>query len=71
MRGLAGLRCRLREVAVPLLVLHCATDRSVDVRNAFEIRRLVGSAMVQLELLDIREAITSHHMLPTHRNNFV
>ncbi len=66
MRGLAGLRRRLGEMTVPLLVVHCATDRSVDVRNAFEIRRLVGSAMVQLELLDIREAITSHHMLPTH-----
>jgi len=66
MRGLTRLRRRLGQMAAPLLVVHCATDCSVDVRNAFEIRRLVGSAMVRLELLDIREEITSHHMLPTH-----
>ena len=66
MQGLAGLRVRLGEVAAPLLVVQCPTDRTVDVRNAFEIRRLTGSAIKRLELLKICETITGHHLLTTH-----
>lgn len=66
MQGLAGLRGRLGEVTAPLLVVQCPTDRTVDVRNAFEIRRLAGSAVKRLELLKICETITGHHLLTTH-----
>lgn len=66
MRGLARLRCRLGGIRAPLLVIHCPADRSVDVRNAFEIRRLAGSGIRRLELVEIEECVTSRHLLTTH-----
>ncbi len=63
-RDVAG---RLKAVTAPLLVMHCPTDATSPVENAWEILRGVASRERRLELLPIEETVTAHHMLTTHR----
>ncbi len=66
-QGLKHIRRDLEAVRAPLLALHAPGDRIVSVGNAWEIVRRVGSPRRRLELLPIRERITSRHVLTTHR----
>ncbi len=67
LQGLRELRSGLAEISSPLLVLHAPGDRTAPVGNAWEIMGAVGSAVRRMELLPIRERVTGHHLLTTHR----
>lgn len=64
--GLRQVRRDLAEVRAPLLVVHAKGDRNVPVANAWEIARRSASPVSRVALLEIRERVTSHHLLTTH-----
>ncbi len=65
--GCAATRALLPGLAAPLLVMHDARDRLVNPDNAWQILRRVSSADTTLILTRIRENVSRHHMIPTHR----
>ncbi len=66
-QGLKDVRKNLGRIRAPLLALHAPGDRIVPVGNAWEIVRKVGSRRRALELLSIKERVTSRHVLTTHQ----
>lgn len=65
--ALRQVRRDLPDVRAHLLVVHAKGDRNVPVANAWEIARRSGSPVSRVALLEIRERVTSHHLLTTHR----
>lgn len=66
-KGCAETRNLLPSLAVPLLLMHDARDKLVYAGNTLESARLVSSGDVTLHITRMRENVTGHHMLPTHR----
>lgn len=64
--GLRQVRRDLPKVRAPLLVVHAKGDRNVSVANAWEIVRRSRSVLGRMELMQLRERVTSHHLLSTH-----
>lgn len=67
LKGMHGVRRALARVDAPLLVVQAHGDRTVPEANAPAIVGGVSSAVRRLEWLDIRETVTSRHVLTTHR----
>lgn len=65
--GCAETRRLLAQLRVPLLVMHDARDKLVYAGNALEIAGAAGSEHQEIVITRMRENITGHHMLPTHR----
>lgn len=66
-KALKNIRYNLPLISCPILVLHSPQDKTVPVSNAWEIITKVRSDIRKLELLPIREQITSRHVLTTHK----
>ena len=66
-KGCIATRKLLPNLTVPLCIMHDARDKLVYAGNAVEIARSVSSEEVELHITRMREKITGHHMLPTHR----
>ncbi|NCC24065.1 MAG: alpha/beta fold hydrolase [Deltaproteobacteria bacterium] len=66
-QGLRRVRAGLSLVQAPLLCIHAPEDRTCLVDNAWEIVRDVNSPERRMELLSVRERVTSAHVLTTHR----
>lgn len=66
-RALKNIRYNLPLISCPILVLHSPQDRTVPVSNAWEIITKVRSDIRKMELMPIREQITSRHVLTTHK----
>lgn len=66
-RGVAAMRKDLPGLTCPLLLLCDARDSVCPPDGALRIARACSSADVTLRLTRMRENVTSHHMLTTHR----
>lgn len=66
-QGVRQTRKMLADMHAPLLVLHGERDRLVAPENAWKILQKSGSKNKRLELLKLKETVTSGHTLPTHR----
>lgn len=66
-KGVAGMRRLLPELVCPVLFLCDARDSVCPPDGALRIARASSSADVLLRLYRMRENVTSHHMLTTHR----
>ncbi|WP_457571218.1 alpha/beta hydrolase [Desulfovulcanus sp.] len=66
-KGAKKVRQGLPKIKCPILVLHSPQDKTCIVDNAWEIITKVSSPIRSLELLPIKERITSGHLLPTHQ----
>ena len=66
-KGLAELRALLPELRCPALIMHDARDGSSWAGSALTIARQAASEDLTLIYTQIKERITSHHMLPTHQ----
>lgn len=66
LKGITSVRKKIERVSCPLLLLHSPKDRLCPVESSYEILSRVSSRSRRLELLPIRERITSHHVLTTH-----
>jgi carboxylesterase len=64
--GAAGVRRGLGRVTAPLMVLHGTRDRAVHPDNAWEILSRVSSDRRTLHMFQLRETVTSGHLLVTH-----
>ncbi len=67
MQGVRRTRKMLAGMHAPLLVLHGERDRLVAPENAWKILQKSGARNKRLELLQLKEVVTSGHTLPTHR----
>lgn len=65
--GCAQTRHLLPRLAAPLLIMQDERDRLVNPDNAWAIARLAASGDTSVILTRMRENVTRHHMLPTHR----
>jgi carboxylesterase len=65
--GLKAVRRDLGRVRCPILAVHADNDRTTSPENAWEILRRVSSEHRRMALVHIRETVTGHHMLTTHR----
>ena len=66
-KGAQKVRQGLPKIKCPVLVLHSPQDKTCIVDNAWEIITKVSSPIRCLELLPIKEQITSGHLLTTHQ----
>ena len=66
-KGTKKVRQGLSRIKCPILVLHSPQDKTCIVDNAWEIITKVSSPIRCLELLPIKEQITSGHLLTTHQ----
>ncbi|MDL2306947.1 alpha/beta fold hydrolase [Desulfovibrio sp. OttesenSCG-928-C06] len=66
-KGVTHTGKRLRNVSCPLLVVHDLRDRLVNAENALGIARGVSSEQLELRFTAVRENVTSHHTITTHR----
>ncbi|MCC8194452.1 MAG: alpha/beta fold hydrolase [Deltaproteobacteria bacterium] len=66
-KGCKTLRALLPGVIAPILIIQDARDGLVYPDNAWAIARRVSSPDTRVILTRIRESVTSHHMLTTHR----
>jgi carboxylesterase len=67
MEGMRKVRRDLPKVTCPVLSIHCPTDGTSPASCAWDIQRHVSSDTRRLVLLPIRERVTHHHLLTTHR----
>ena len=67
MRGLREVRKGLPLVTAPALVIHAVNDQVAHIGNAREIHQRIGSTRKRLEMMRIKEGVTSRHVLTTHR----
>lgn len=65
-QGVADVRRRLGRITAPIMVVHGRSDRSVHPDNAWEIISNVSSRESVMHLLDVRERVTTGHLLVTH-----
>lgn len=65
--GCAQTRHLLPRLTAPLLIMQDGRDRLVNPDNAWTIARLAASSDTSVILTRMRENVTRHHMLPTHR----
>lgn len=70
-KGCAQTRDLLPSLTAPLCVMHDVGDKLVYVGNAWEVARRASSERTEIRLTRMRETITSHHMVPTHRETAV
>jgi len=66
-KGLREIKKGLHRITAPILIIHSPQDRSVPVSNAWGIAKGVNSKRRTIELLQIKERITTGHILTTHR----
>ena len=66
-RGCAATRALVPRVTAPLLALQDARDKLVNPNNVWEIARRASSVDTSVILTRIRENVSRHHMVPTHR----
>lgn len=66
-QGVAGMRRLLHELVCPLLLLCDARDSVCPPDGALRIARASSSVDMLFRLYRMRETVTSHHMLTTHR----
>ena len=64
--GAEEVRRTLGNITAPIMVVHGRSDRSVHPDNAWEIISRVSSQESTMHLLDVRERVTSGHLLVTH-----
>lgn len=67
-QGLKSMRALLPNLTCPLLMLYDVNDSVCQPEFALSIAREVAACDVSLRLLRMKEHITSHHMLTTHRD---
>lgn len=65
--GCAQTRRLLPRLFTPLLIMQDERDKLVNPNNAWAIARRASSADTSVILTRMRENVTRHHMLPTHR----
>ena len=63
------LRQQLHLVKAPLLLMHDRNDSISEFSNVFEIARRCASAHIEIRAFELRENITSKHMLVTHEQS--
>lgn len=66
-KGFTETGKNLDRVTAPILIFHDRRDCIVNSRNAEAVAGAVSSARVELELLSIKEDLTVHHIITTHR----
>jgi len=66
--GLEDMRQRLPGVRCPVHMMYDLNDRVCPPEFATKIARTISSADVTIRFTRMNERITSHHMLPTHRD---
>ncbi len=66
-KGLKDIKRGLPKITSPILVIHSPQDISVPVSNGWEIILGVNSPIRRLELLPIKENLTTRHILTTHQ----
>lgn len=67
LRGFRRIGKDLRKVSAPILVMHDIGDRVVNSDNAMAIIARVSSKRCELEITRMREELTVHHLITTHR----
>lgn len=65
--GCANTRALLPSLTVPLLIIQDEHDKLVNPENAWVIARCASSPDTTVVLTRIRETVTSHHTITTHR----
>lgn len=65
--GCAVTRALLPKFSAPIHIMQDARDKLVNPNNAWEIARRVSSADTTVTLTRIKENVTRHHVIPTHR----
>ena len=65
--GCAVVRVLLSQISAPILIMHDARDALVNPNNAWAIAARVSSPDATVMLTRIREDVTRHHMITTHR----
>lgn len=68
-KGFTGIRKKLANVEAPIMIFHDKRDRVVNVKNAELIARELSSERIELELTNIKENVTAHHVLVTHQES--
>lgn len=63
------LRQQLHLVKAPLLLMHDRNDSISEFSNVFEIASRCASAHIEIRAFELRENITSKHMLVTHEQS--
>lgn len=66
-KGCATTRALMSRITAPLLAIQDARDGLVNPNNLWEIARRVSSVDTSVILTRMRENVSRHHMVPTHR----
>lgn len=69
--GCANTRALLPRLAAPLLIMQDERDRLVNPNNAWAAARLASSGDTTVVLTRMRENVSRHHMITTHRETAV
>ena len=69
--GCAVTRVLLPRLTAPVLIIHDARDALVDSNNAWAIAAQISSSDTTVILTRIRENVTRHHVITTHRETRV
>lgn len=67
-RGLKEMRRLLPGISCPIRMMYDLNDRVCPPEFATKIAREISSADVTIRFTRMNERITSHHMIPTHRD---
>lgn len=65
--GCRSVGRELPKVRCPALIMHAPDDKTSPSSNAWRIAKNIGSEHRELHLLPIKEQITAHHILTTHK----
>lgn len=68
-RACKRLRGRLHMVKAPLLLMHDRNDSISEFSNVFEIAGRCASGQIEIRTFELREKVTSKHMLVTHEQS--
>lgn len=66
-KGCATTRALMSSITAPLLAIQDARDGLVNPNNLWEIARRISSVDTSVILTRMRENVSRHHMVPTHR----
>ena len=67
MKGAKKVRHELAAIETPMLIVQAYGDKSVPLGNVFTIAKRVSSSDVTIRLLKIKEQLTGHHLITTHK----